>query len=725
VLRACVGIRKTIGVNAALKIGGMTCQSCARNVRDALQRVEGVHSAVVNLDTEGANVRFADDHPPSISQLIESVKREGYSAHLADTAKNAEVENAGGGWRFNVILGLIVSVPLMVAEWIFHFDMHGWFGWLSFVAVAPVQFICGWRFYRGAWQQLKVGQSNMDTLVALGSTTAFGISVYGLFAPEKVHHLYFAEAAAIITLISIGHYLEARAGQRAAGAVRSLLKLAPQTARRLRGDGSEEVIPISELQRDDKVVVRPGDQIPTDGVVVDGASAVDESMLTGEPIPIDKSNGAELYAGTVNENGRLVMRVTSLGEETALARIIDVVENAQNSRADIQRIGDRVSSIFVPVVIVIAIGTVFAFGFFAGGAWETGLINAAAVLIVACPCAMGLATPAAIMAGTNAAAKRGILIRNGTALEKAGRVTAVLFDKTGTLTEGKPRVQKTFALGVPDAELNALALGLVKPSQHPLSQALTAHLASVAPAAVTEWTEHRGAGVSARFGNHDAVLGSVNGLKERGIYIASIPQEFRGTVLAVGLDRQLVGAFLLTDSPKDNASAVIAEVSRAGLTPYIVSGDSTIPVTDLARVVGIPQENVFASVRPEEKAKIVQQLQAKGERVAFVGDGINDAPALAQADLGIAVTKASDVARETADILLLKSDIEAIPEALGISQATLRTIKQNLFWAFFYNAAAVPLAAVGWISPILCAAAMALSDLFVIGNALRLLRWRR
>ena len=273
--------------------------------------------------------------------------------------------------------------------------------------------------------------------------------------------------------------------------------------------------------------------------------------------------------------------------------------------------------------------------------------------------------------------------------------------------------------------MNALALALAKPSQHPLSQAITAHLASVAPAPVGEWTEHRGAGVSARFGNHDAVLGSVNWLKELGIDIASIPQEFRGTILGVALDRQLVGAFLLADSAKENARAVIAEVTRDGLTPYVVSGDSAVPVTDLARAVGIPQENVFASVRPEEKAKIVQQLQAKGERVAFVGDGINDAPALAQADLGIEVTKASDVARETDDILLLKSDIEAIPEALGISQATLRTIKQNLFWAFFYNAAAVPLAAVGWISPILCAAAMALSDLFVIGNALRLLRWRR
>jgi P-type Cu+ transporter len=703
----------------------MTCQSCARSVRDALQRVEGVRSAVVNLNTERATVRCADDTTPATSELIESVKRQGYSANLAGATENVELENAGGGWRFNVILGLAVSVPLMLAEWIFHLNMHGWFGWLSFIAVAPVQFICGWRFYRGAWQQLKVGQSNMDTLVALGSTTAFLFSVYGLFAPEKVHHLYFAEAAAIITLISIGHYLEVRAGQRAAGAVRSLLKLAPPTARRLRGDDSEEVVPISELQRGDRVVIRPGDQVPTDGVVVDGASAVDESMLTGEPIPVDKSNGAELYTGTVNENGRLVMRVTSLGEETALARIIDVVENAQNSRADIQRIGDRVSSIFVPVVIVIAIGTVFAFGFFATGAWEAGLINAAAVLIVACPCAMGLATPAAIMAGTNAATKRGILIRDGTALEKAGRVSAVLFDKTGTLTEGKPRVQRLLAFGVSEAELNELALALAKPSQHPLSQALTVHLASVAPAAVTEWTEHRGAGVSARFGNRDAVLGSLNWLKELGIDNGSIPQEFRGTILGVALNRQLVGAFLLADSPKENARTVIAEVSRAGLTPYLVSGDSIVPVTDLAQAVGIPQKNVFASVRPERKAKVVQELQAKGERVAFVGDGINDAPALAQADLGIAVTKASDVARETADILLLKRDIEAIPEALGISQATLRTIKQNLFWAFFYNAAAVPLAAVGWISPILCAAAMALSDLFVIGNALRLLRWRR
>lgn len=700
----------------------MTCQGCARKVREALQGVQGVLSAEIDLGDGRAVVRTGGGSPPDVSVLIEAVKAQGFGAKAAGSAVGGGVGGGGAGWRFNVVFGLAVTVPLMVVEWAVRPDLHGWFGWLSFAVVLPVQLLCGWRFYRGAWQQLRAGQSNMDTLVSLGSTAAFAFSVYGLFSPETAHHLYFMEAAAIITLISIGHYMEAWASDRAAGAVRELLNLAPQTARRLGGDGKEELVPVAELRHGDLLVIRPGDQIPADGIVAEGESAVDESMLTGESLPVEKLAEMDLYGGTVNRTGRLVMGVTALGEETALARIVEVVKRAQHSRADIQRIGDRVSSIFVPIVILIAAATAVGYGLSPAGGWERGIINAAAVLIVACPCAMGLATPAAIMAGTNAAARRGILIRDGSALEKSGKVTAVLFDKTGTLTEGRHRVERLVTFGFPDPEFQALALSLAHPSQHPLSQAISRSLGAVSPAAISGWKEHSGAGVSAIYKGRTARLGSLNWMRESGVDASRVPSGTDATALALALDTTLVGALLLVDSPKPHAKAVVSELARRGLAVYLVSGDSGRAVRAAGHSAGIPASHVFSEIRPEEKARIVERLQGEGHRVAFVGDGINDAPALAQADLGIAVTRASDVAREAADIILLKSDIEAIPEALGLAQATLRTIKQNLFWAFFYNATAIPLAAAGLISPILCAGAMALSDLFVIGNALRLFR---
>jgi P-type Cu+ transporter len=611
----------------------------------------------------------------------------------------------------------------MAAGHLLHVEMVGWFGWLSFALALPVQVFCGWRFYRGAWQQLKAGQSNMDTLVSLGSTAAFALSVYGLIQPTRVHHLYFAEAAMILGLISLGHFLEARTGEHAAAALEQLMRLAPQKARRLRNDGAEEEVPVDALGHGDRVVLGPGDQAPADGEVIDGESAVDESMLTGESAPVDKARGAKIYAGTGNQSGRLVISVTGLGEETALARIIDVVRRAQTSRAGIQRIGDRVSSIFVPLVVLIAVATALFYGLH--GHWELGIINAAAVLIVACPCAMGLATPAAIMAGTNAAAKRGILVRDGSALEKCGRVTAVLFDKTGTLTVGQPKVEEFVALnGVAEETLRSLAKGLTAPSRHPYSRALFQSLDGVKEIALGNWREERGAGVSGRWDGHSIFLGSPSALRERGIELRGLPQGSAGggTVLGIAEDNRLIGAATLRDPLKAKAAEIVKKLQQSGLHTYLVSGDSELVVREVGTAAGIAPQNIFGQVKPEEKAGIVRKLQHANERVAFVGDGINDAPALAQADLGIAVTQASDVAREAADILLLRGDIEAIPQALGICRATLRTIKQNLFWAFFYNAAAIPLAAMGILPPVACAAAMAISDIFVIGNSLRLLR---
>jgi Cu+-exporting ATPase len=493
--------------------------------------------------------------------------------------------------------------------------------------------------------------------------------------------------------------------------------------------------------------------VPVDGVVETGESAVDESMLTGESVPVDKAGSSELYAGTVNLNGRLVMKVTATGEDTALANIIAAVQRAQNSRANIQRLGDRISNVFVPVIVAIAIaaGLFWALApaaaaqvqsFLAGFLWHphtqslsplaNGLIIAAAVLIVACPCAMGLATPAAIMAGSNAAAERGILIRDGVALEKAGQITAVMLDKTGTLTIGRPTVARTWLVSPGAGKLaGALALN----SSHPLSHAIAAAVPAD-PIDFADWEEVRGSGIQANLKNPiDGLegvlrLGSVRWLQEQGVDLnasQAFIQEWStqgASVVALSLDRTLLGLFAIKDALKSGSRFVVDQLQIQGLKTFLVTGDNRLTALTIGQQAGIPEAQIFAEVSPTQKAGLVKQLQDKGDRVAFVGDGINDAPALEQADLGIAVSRASDVAREAADIILLKSEIEAVPESLGLARATLRTIKQNLFWAFFYNVCSVPLAALGFMSPVLCAAAMGLSDLVVIGNALRLRRWR-
>jgi Cu+-exporting ATPase len=609
----------------------------------------------------------------------------------------------------------------------------------------------------------------MDTLVALGSTTAFAYSAWVMIS-GRGGHVFFMESAAIITLISVGHWLESRVSVRASSALRDLLHLAPQKARKLNFNhssplqaGSEIEVPVSALRTNDVIALRPGERVPTDGEVIEGSSAIDESMLTGESIPKDKTAGNRVYTGTVNLNGRLLVRVQETGDATALAHIIQAVERAQTSRAQIQRLGDRVSSVFVPVVVVIAILSGLWWGLAPeparhlshwlqqylwhshppAGTLAAAVLSTAAVLIVACPCAMGLATPAAIMAGANAAARRGILIRDGVALEKAGKITGVIFDKTGTLTVGKPSVAEIWtnpvSLSHPTGEgrgegsVLELAAALARHSTHPVSLAL----ANIAPvtAQIRNWQELRGAGLQAETktaGSEwiNARLGSLNWMKEWGVncdaggpFISKWTAQ-GATVVGLAADGVLVGLFALRDSIKPSAPAVVRQLQDAGFETFLVTGDTVLTAETIGRELGIPAQNIFAEVRPEKKAEFVKKLQAQGKRVAFVGDGINDAPALEQSDLGIAVTRASDIAREAADIVLLNSELEAVPESLGLARATLRTIKQNLFWAFFYNAVGVPLAALGFMSPILCAGAMAFSDILVIGNALRLLRWK-
>jgi len=766
----------------------MTCSNCARHVTEAIQKVAGVRQANVILDAGCASVRWQTGRTPDVTAVLQAIQAAGFQAKIITEHTRDHGGQQQKAWRLNLWIGVGVTISLMAGEWLLDLGMVSWFRWLAFVMAGLVQIFAGAQFYRGAWRQLQAGGSNMDTLVALGSTTAFGYSAWALLS-GRGGHLYFMEAAAIITLISLGHWLEARVSARASNALKSLLQLAPQTARRIgapaKAVGPAEVafnrfallpnrksqpaktgavtpalsleseVPVAELRIGDLVALRPGDRVPVDGVVVSGNSAVNEAMLTGESAPVDKSANSELYAGTVNLNGRLVMRVTATGENTALAHIIASVQRAQTSRANIQRLGDRVSNVFVPVVVLIALAAGLFWGLSPDSAalmhaklsqflWPahppmgaaTGFIIASAVLIIACPCAMGLATPAAIMAGANAAASRGILIRDGVALEKAGKITAVMLDKTGTLTTGELAVASPWT---PDGltptvqQAKELAGALARPSNHPVSRVIAGFAGR--PTELQNWKEISGAGVQATLDSNNGSpellrLGSVTWLRSFGVAFPDdeeLIEQWRAegaTLVGLAKGESLLGIFALRDSLKPGAANVVRQLQGQGLKIFLLTGDHPQTAATIAKQVGIKPENVFAEVRPEQKAEFVKKLQQQGERVAFVGDGINDAPALQQADLGIAVGRASDIAREAADIILLKSEIEAVPEALGLARATLRTIKQNLFWAFFYNAIGVPLAALGFMSPILCASAMGASDLVVVGNALRLARWR-
>ncbi|MBN8247954.1 MAG: heavy metal translocating P-type ATPase [Verrucomicrobia bacterium] len=751
-----------------LRIEGMDCTSCERKVTEALRQVPGVDRVSVNLAAGTADVRWHPEASGSVEPLIAAVAATGYRASAAATSGTVSSGAGEGtghtpehGWQLAMRLGGPVTLILLVGEWVFGLGMERWFQWTAFVLALPVQVWLGGRFYRGAWRQARVGQSNMDTLVALGSTAAFGFSVWGLWTGYH-GHLYFMEAAAILTLISVGHWLEARMSSQAGAALKSLLQLAPATARRLETESDpdrETAVPVASLRSGDRIAIRPGDRVPVDAEVIAGESAVNESMLTGESLPVDKASGGRLYAGTENQTGRLVARVLATGEDTALARIIAAVQRAQSSRAGVQRLADRISAVFVPIVIGIALLTALWWGLqyesaaavhrsLSGWLWMTHMpaspvaaafAMAAAVLIVACPCAMGLATPTALMAGVNAAARRGILIRDALALEKSGHIRMLVFDKTGTLTQGKPVVvasedRRDEAERTPS--LPAIAAALTRPSQHPLSQAVArwnpaGEPATAAPT-LASWQERRGSGVEGTENTPAGPvvwrLGSAAWMEESGIRWQEAGTFLKehaaagATVVFVARNQTLVGAMSLRDALKPEARQVLESLRRAGQEVRLLTGDRQDTAVAVAQELGLPADAVTAGVRPEGKASVISELQSSGVRVAFVGDGLNDGPALAQADLGIAVTQATDVAREAADILLLKSDLSAIPQALDLAQTTLRVIRQNLFWAFFYNAAAIPLAATGLLSPVVCAVAMGFSDVIVIGNALRLYR---
>ena len=725
-----------------LAIDGMTCASCVGRVERALLAVPGVLSASVNLATSQAHVVAAAQPGGALSPaLLAAVQRAGYEARAlaGDGAATAAPRvHHDAGWR--VALAALLSAPLalpMVGE---AFGAH-WMlpAWLQFALATPVQFWLGARFYRAGWKALRAGSGNMDLLVALGTSAAYALSLY-LWSqdPDGMPHLYFESAAIVITLVLFGKWLEARAKRRTLDALEALRALRPDRAT-VRRDGVESSVALAEVQVGDEVVVRPGERVPVDGELIEGLSHFDESMLTGESLPVAREPGERVTGGAVNGEGRVVLRTTAIGTETTLARIVRMVESAQARKAPIQQTVDRVSAVFVPVVVGVALLTLLGWGW-THGDWTMAIVNAVSVLVIACPCALGLATPATLMVGTGLAAQRGILVRDAQALELMRQVRVVAFDKTGTLTEGKPRLVAHDAVHAGDTQaLLRDAAAVQAGSEHPLAHAVTqaAAAAGLAPQVAKDLRAVPGRGVEGRVADHLLQLGSGRWMAELGVPIpeplgaraAALQAEGNSVSWLVESSRgqapQLRGLLAFGDTPKANAAAAIAALHALGVRTVLVSGDNRGAAEAVARRLGI--NDVRAEVLPGDKADVVAALRKglpAGAKVAMVGDGINDAPALAAADVGLAMATGTDVAMETAGLTLMRGDLTLVVEAVALSRAVTHKIWQNLFWAFFYNVVGIPLAAMGVLSPVIAGAAMALSSVSVVGNALLLRRWQ-
>ncbi len=716
-----------------LAIRGMTCASCVGRVEKALAKVPGVLSASVNLATERAHVVAVAG--TGIDSLRAAVDAAGYEAGSADLETSGAAPAARGlpDW-WPVAVSALLTLPLILPMAGLPFGAH-WAlpGWLQLALATPVQFWLGARFYRAGWKAVKAFTGNMDLLVALGTSAAFGLSLYGLLAGSAgAHDLYFETSAALITFILLGKWLEARAKRQTTEAIRALNALRPDRAL-VRRDGKDVEVPLASVAVGDLVVVRPGERVPVDGEIREGRSHVDESLITGESLPVSKGAGDRVTGGAINADGLLLVETRAIGAESTLARIIRLVENAQAGKAPIQRIVDKVSAVFVPVVLALALVTLLAWGF-ATGNWTSATLYAVAVLVIACPCALGLATPTAIMAGTGVAARHGVLIKDAEALEIAHAITTVAFDKTGTLTEGRPQLLAVEPLHGDRGELLRLAASLQQGSQHPLARAVIEKAASesVSPPAASESKALPGRGVQAIVEGRTLYLGSSRLMQELGVDTAALAGREQALMregrsiswLAAEADgaRSLVGLLAFGDALKAGAREAIAQLQAQGVRTVMLSGDNRGSAEAAARALGI--DEVRAEVLPADKAQAVSDLRGKGKVVAMVGDGINDAPALAAADVGIAMATGTDVAMHTAGITLMRGDPRLVADAISISRRTYSKIRQNLFWAFFYNAVGIPLAAFGFLNPIIAGAAMAFSSVSVVTNALTLRRWR-
>lgn len=740
------GYQVAIG-EAALGIKNLSDASDARRLEKALNQQEGVIEAHINLATEKALVKYV---PTIISQneLRRAVRSAGFDLLKADLqlddaeakARKAEIAQQ----RRLLIIGLIFTVPLFVLSMSRDFDLlpmsiaHApWINYLFWFLATPVQFYVGWQYYINGYKSIRNGSANMDVLVALGTSAAYfySIPITLGFIPG---HVYFEISAVIITLVKLGKYLEAKAKGGASDAIRKLMNLRPRKAYVVR-DGVEVEVNVDEVEVGDVVLVHPGEKIPVDGVVVDGRSTIDESMLTGESLPVEKTAGDEVIGGTINKMGLLKFEATKIGKETVLAQIIKLVEEAQTSKAPIQNLADKISAIFVPVVIGIATVTFLVWYFLIPlspdaqvGLFTRALINTVAVLVIACPCAMGLATPTAVMVGTGKGAEMGILIKKSESLERAGKINTVVLDKTGTITRGQPAVTQILLseFYADEDELIRLVASVEKGSEHPLGEAITAE-ANAKGMKLSEplgFSAVAGHGVQAEVDGHQVLVGNRRLMDSQAVQIDHMEMDIQrleedgNTAILIALDGHLAGVIGVADTIKEGSIAAIDALHEMGLKVAMVTGDNTRTANAIARQINV--DTVLAEVLPGDKAAEIKKLQQAGQTVSMVGDGINDAPALAQADIGIAIGTGTDIAMASAPVVLISGDLRGVPKAIALSRKTLRTIKQNLFWAFFYNTILIPAAAMGFLNPMLAAGAMSFSSIFVVTNSVRLKRFK-
>ncbi|MEQ6389554.1 heavy metal translocating P-type ATPase [Bacillaceae bacterium S4-13-58] len=714
-------------------VSGMTCAACSSRIEKVLNKMPGVKNATVNLAGEAATVSFFDGVVTE-EDLMEKVKKIGYEMTLKkdreDKANEKEEELAHK--RNKVIISALLSLPLLYSMVDHFFGLNGPMflmnPWFQMLLATPVQFIIGWQFYDGAYKNLRNGGANMDVLVAGGTSAAYFYSLVEALRtignPEYVPHLYFETSAILITLILLGKYFEAMAKGRTTKAISELLNLQAKEATVI-VDGEEKKVPIEKVQVNDLILVKPGEKVPVDGEVVSGRSAIDESMITGESIPLEKLEGDTVIGATINKNGTLKVKATRVGKDTALANIVKVVEEAQGSKAPIQRMADVISGYFVPIVVGIAFLTFAVWIFLVNpGNWPLALEAAIAVLVIACPCALGLATPTSIMVGTGKGAEHGILFKGGEHLEAAHKINTIVFDKTGTITKGKPEVTNYEG----SDEILLLAASAEKSSEHPLADAIVqyAQEKNVQLVESEEFDAIPGHGIKAKVNGQEVIVGTRKLLKEESISCDSFEVQLESmqhqgkTAMLIAVNRECVGLIAVADTVKESAKDALLELRNMGIELVMLTGDNRATAEAIAREVGI--DRVIAEVVPEEKADHIRELQEQGKHVAMVGDGINDAPALALADIGIAIGTGTDVAIETADLTILGGELHLIAKAIKLSQKTMGNIRQNLFWALAYNSAGIPIAALGLLAPWIAGAAMAFSSVSVVSNSLRLKR---
>jgi len=701
------------GVNCTLQIDKMNCASCVKKIEDRLSELPGVLETSVNFASGKAVISYDPDRVGQ-DQIIGALSSIGYPARPASVKEGKKID-----WLFfQTLIAFVLSIPFLL-------HMFGaplpavWQVWLATV----VQFGAGYTFYLGTWYGLRSFSANMDTLVALGTTAAYGLSLWTI-ASEQGEHLYFETSVFLIFFILLGRYLEKRAKNRANKGMRALLQLQPKTAT-IKEDGKRVEVPIEKVPLQSIVMIKPGERVPVDGVVLSGESFIDEAILTGESIPVHKQEGNQVFAGTVNQEGLLEVRARSVGPETALGHIIRLVEQAQSSKAPIQRVADRVTAYFVPAVLLVALMTLLAWTIITYQ-FSEGIINAVSVLVIACPCALGLATPTAIMVACGRGAKEGILIKDAAVLEKAQKITQVILDKTGTVTEGKLQVlQSALAIGSDQEQFDQIAAGMVCYSNHPASQAISAFFSKldVKPLYIENYTAYPGKGIGGKVNGEDHYLGSINFMEALKIDVSEFEGRWKqetGMVVALANSKQCLGYFVLADQLKTGSKEAVKSMKRKGISVFLISGDRKQITESIAKELDV--DGYEAEVLPSHKAAAVEKHKSKSDVVAMVGDGVNDAPALAAADIGFAIGGGTDVALESATVVLMRSDLKGILDTIELAEQTFKKIRQNLFFAFGYNILGIPLAAFGFLHPLIAGIAMALSSISVVTNSLLLQR---